>query len=316
MVRVTVDDYARAHMSLSRPFTARQLTILGLVGALALCVFFILPQGQAAASTLLILFRGQAILPVPSDLKQLKSAYDVIDELKELGTMQGSIPRQLNTVASIGAAKQVTGFTTIAQPGTVPASWSANVGRDPAVVKAIGAREVILTFDKAKADAYFSRIGSSQKFPEAYNGVDLIVDFPPVSLLEYVAPPGGGKLYVGQAGQLEISTSGNVSFDALKTYLTTVPGLSPNASAGLKNIQALPQTMIPLGIPTDRVNWSALRVSGSYSGKGVFLDDNTGVGSAVVWPWQKTDGTTTMSLGVGGWGLKASDVKNVAGSLH
>jgi hypothetical protein len=295
-------------MSLTRPFTARQLTILGLVGALALCAFLVLPQGQAAASAVLVLFRGQTIVPVPTDLKHLKSAYDVIDELKELGTLQGSIPRQLNTVASIGAAQQVTGFTSIAQPGTFP----ANVGRTPAVVKAVGPREVILTFDKSKADAYFNRIGSSQKFPEAYNGVDLIVDFPPVALLEYVAPPGGGKLYVGQAGQLKISTSGNLSFDALKAYLTTLPGLSPNAAAALKNIQLLPQTMIPLGIPTDRVNWSPLAVGGSYSGKGVFLNDNTGVGSAVV--WQRTDGT--MSLGVGGWGLKASDVKSVAGSLH
>jgi hypothetical protein len=300
-------------MFLSRPFTARQLTMLGLVGALAVCTFFVLPQGQAAASALLILFRGQSIQAVPTDLKHLKSAYEVIDDLKELGTMQGSIPRQLNTVASIGAAQQVTGFTRIAQPGTFP----ANVSNTPAIVKAIGPRQVILTFDKAKADAYFNRIGSSHKFPDAYNGLDLIVDLPAVSLLEYAAPPGGGKLYVGQAGQLTISISGNVTFDELKGYLTNLPGLSPDAVAALKNIKSLPQTMIPLGIPTDRVNWSPLTVGGSYAGKGVFLDDNTGVGSAAM--WQSTDKQRpdrTVSLGVGGWGLKASDVKNVAGSLN
>jgi hypothetical protein len=295
-------------MFLSRPFAARQWTIFGLVGALALCTFFILPQGQAAASGLLVLFRGQTVQPIPTDLKHIKSAYELIDELKELGTMQGTIPRQLNTVGGIGAAQQVTGFRTIAQPGSFP----ANVSHTPSIVKALGARQVVLTFDKVKADAYFSRIGSSQQLPDEYDGLALVVGLPAVSLLEYVAPPGGGKLYVGQAGQLEIRVSGHPSFEELKAYLTSLPGLSPSAAAALKNITSLPQTMIPLGIPTDKVHWSPLTIGGSYSGKGVFLDDNTGVGSAVL--WQTTDGK--MSLGVGGWGLKASDVKSVAGSLH
>ena len=47
-------------------------------------------------------------------------------------------------------------------------------------------------------------------------------------------------------------------------------------------------------------------------GKGVTLNDNSGIGSALV--WQTSNGRR--SIGVAGVGLKASDVQRVAGSLR
>ena len=53
-------------------------------------------------------------------------------------------------------------------------------------------------------------------------------------------------------------------------------------------------------------------MSGLLCRRGVIINDNTGIGSALL--WQRSNGT--QSLGVAGVGLKASDVQSVAGSLH
>ena len=83
-----------------------------------------------------------------------------------------------------------------------------------------------------------------------YDGEQLIVGFPGVTLAEYIGPPGGGKLYVGQAGQLVVNVSGNATVAQLRSYLLTLPGLSASTVSALQSISAW-QTTIPLGIPTD-----------------------------------------------------------------
>jgi hypothetical protein len=178
-----------------------------------------------------------------------------------------------------------------------------------------------LTLHKTTADAYFKSIGSSLTLPAAYDGEQLVVNFPGVSVLEYAGSQ-GGKLFVGQAGQLIVSTSGNATVTQLRDYFLTLPGLSSDTATTLKNMNAW-QTTIPLGIPTDRVGWQAASVGGRFAGSGVILNDNTGLGSAVLWqtpPTSNQNNTNqpngSQSLGVGGLGLKASDVQSVAGNLH
>ena len=95
----------------------------------------------------------------------------------------------------------------------------------------------------------------------------------------------------------------------------------------MKSLQSISswQTTIPLGIPTDRVGFNAAPVKGALGGDGVILNDNTGIGSAVL--WQHSENNTksqsesqgqsqSVSLGVGGVGLKATDLQAVAASLH
>lgn len=282
------------------------MTLLGVAGALLLCSFFVLPQGQAFAASLLHLFRGQTVQPVATDYAHLQNAYKTLEELAQLGSLQGSVPRQLDSVSSVAAAGSMAGFTP-AQPRTFP----TGISHTPSTIKAVAPTTVTLTLDKTKADAYFKSIDSRMVLPAAYDGEQLIVGFPGVSLVEYVGPPGGGKLYVGQAGQLVVNASGNATVSQLRRYLLTVPGLSSEMTTALQNDDAW-QTTIPLGIPTDRLGWTPTSVGGSFGGSGVLLNDNTGIGSAVL--WQRRDGS--QSLGIGGWGLKASDLQSVAGSLH
>jgi hypothetical protein len=290
-------------MLLTRTFAQRRMTLLGVAGALLLCTFFVLPQGQAFAASVLLLFRGQTVQPIATDYAHLQNAYNTLEELEKLGSLQGTVPSQLSTVASIAAAQKLAGFAP-AQPTTFP----TGVNHTTSAVKALAPTTVTLTLHKATADAYFKSIGSSQTLPAAYDGEQLIVGFPGVSLLEYA---GTSRLYVGQASQLVVNVAGNATVSQLRSYLLTLPGLSPDTVTALQNISAW-QTTLPLGIPTDRVGWSTTKVGGAFGGNGVVLNDNTGIGSAVL--WQRTDGS--QSLGVGGAGLKATDVQSVASSLH
>src|SRR5579864_2580408 len=283
-------------MLFTRHLAQPRIMLFGLGAMALLCAFLVMPQGQAFASTLLLLFRGQTIQPVATDYAHLQNAYKTLEELEKLGSLQGTVPSQLNSVSSIAAASNMAHLT-VAQPSTFP----TNVNHSPTTIKALAPSTVTLTLSAATANAYFNSIGSSQTLPAAYDGEQLIVNFPGVVVLEY---SGSSRLFVGQAGQVVVNAAGSATADQLYGYLLTLPGLSGDTVAALKTISNW-QTTIPLGIPTDRAGWTSASVSGSYGGRGVMLNDNTGVGSAVV--WQSSNGTR--SLGVGGLGLTASDVQ-------
>jgi hypothetical protein len=294
----------RRYMELNRQFAQRRVTLAGIAGLLVLGSFFAMPQGHAFASALLLFFRGQTLQVVATNTSDLKNEYAALDELGQLGAMQGHIPSRLDTVGSVGAAESMAGFS-LAQPGKFP----AGISNTPATIKALAPTQVTLTLDKTKADAYFKSNGSSQTMPAAYNGEEIVIEFPGVSIVEYKGS--GGGLFVGQASQLVVNVSGAATATQLHDYLLTLPTLSSSAVTALKNIQNW-QTTIPLGIPTDRVGWTSTNVGGPFGGSGVMLNDNSGIGSAIL--WQRKSGT--QSLGVAGWGLKASDVQSVAASLH
>lgn len=283
----------------------RRLILLGLAVALFSCTLFVLPQGQALASALVLLFRGQTIQPIPTDYAHLQNAYRTLEELEHLGTRQGTLPKQLTTVSSTAAAGSIAGFS-VAQPATLP----KGIDPKPRAIKALAPTQVTLTLRASQANAYFKGIGSQQTLPATYDGEQLIVSFPGVAVLEY-AGPGGDKLYVGQAGQLVVNVAGSASIAQLRAYLLTLPGLSRDTAAALQNISAW-QTTIPLSVPTDRVGWTSTTVAGALAGSGVLLDDESGIASAVLWERDNH----VQSLGVGGWGIKASEVLAVASSLH
>jgi hypothetical protein len=291
-------------MFLTRTFTHRRTSMLAAAGALLLATLFVTPQGQAFASSLLNLFKGTSIQGVSTDVSHLKNFYSTFEELEKLGSVQGSAPSTLNSVASISAAQNLTHFS-LAQPATFP----NGVNHTPSQVRAVGASEVVITFDKAKADAYFKSIGKGNTLPSNFDKAQLIIDFPAVSLLEY---NGSAHLFVGQAGQLVVNVAGgsNLTVDEVRNYLLTLPTLSPDTANVLKGISNW-QNTIPLGIPTDKARWSNTSVGGSLSGSGVLLNDNSGIGSAVVWQHAQTQ-----SLGVAGYGLTANQVQSVANSLH
>ena len=292
-------------MLVTRTFAQRRLTLIALAGAFVLCAFLAMPQGRAFASTLLLFFRGQTIQPFATSHANLVNAYQTLEELEKLGSMQGAPPKTLNPAPNVAAAATMAGFTP-AQPSTLPAGFA----QTPASIRALAPATATLTLHKTTADAYFKSIGSSQTLPALYDGEQIVVSFPGVTLLEYTRS-NGGSAYVGQAGQLLVQVSGNASADQVRQYLLTLPGLSPATVSALQNISNWQYTL-PLGVPTDRAGFSSTTVAGAYGGSGAIINDNTGLFSAVM--WQRNNGTVT--LGVGGKGLTASQVQSIAGSLH
>lgn len=292
-------------MLLSRPFAHRRATLLGLAGALVLCTFLALPEGQAFAAKLLVLFRGETIKAVPTDMAHIKNAYDTLYELQEIGTLDGKVPSSLTLVSNVAQAATLS-KQTLVQPNVLP----TGLDKTPKA-QAIAPTTVTLTLHKPKADAYFQSVGSSLRMPGNLNNAQLIVNFPGVALLEYTGA-NGGRLLLGQAGQLQINLSDNSSttIDEVRAFLLSMPGLSPDTVTALKNITDWTST-IPLTVPTDKAGWSSTSVSGTFGGQGVILNDNSGIGSALL--WQTKDGQS--SLGVAGYGLKAADLTSIAGSL-
>ncbi|MBV9545954.1 MAG: hypothetical protein JOY61_16405 [Chloroflexi bacterium] len=285
-------------------FFARRPAMFGLAALALVCAFFALPQGQAAAAALLVLLRGNQVHGISTDVNHLKNAQAAFDELQQLGTVSGTLPRGLTNVSSVAQAQSVTGLS-LAQPSTFP----SGIDHTPTQVKAIAASGMSITFSKSKADAYFRQSGSNMTLPAQYDGVSLTANFPAVALVEY---GGAGRLYVGQAGQLEIDVSpSTVDPNELRNYLLTLPTLSRDTASQLAALSNWQDT-IPLGVPTDKAGWKSASVAGAFGGSGIILNDNTGIASALI--WQAGNGAET--LGVAGYGLKASDVQSVAGSLH
>jgi hypothetical protein len=295
-------------MLLTRTFAQRRITLLALAGALVLCAFLAMPQGRAFASTLLLFFRGQSVKPVTTTYAGLINAYQTLEDLEKLGTLQGKPPTAPKPASSIAAASSTAGFTP-AQPGSLPQGFNAT----PVSIKALSPDTVTLTLQKSTADAYFSSTGSSQRLPTLYDGEQIVVSFPGVTLLEY-GSSGGGSVYVGEAGQLNVQITGNATPDQLRTYLLTLPGLSPATATALQNISNW-QSTIPLGIPTDKVSgFSPYTFGGQYGGSGGIINDNTGIFSAGL--WQHSTSSASQSLGVGGKGLTAQQIQSIAGALH
>jgi hypothetical protein len=299
-------------MLLTRTFAQRRITLLALAGALVLCAFLAMPQGRAFASTLLTFFRGTSVQPVQTTYAGLMNAYQTLEELEKLGNLQGKPPTTLSPASSVAAAGSTAGFNGApAQPGNLPQGFNST----PASIRAMSPTTVTLTLQKSTADAYFKSIGSSQTLPALYDGEQIVVNFPGVTLLEY-GSNAGGSVYVGEAGQLNVQITGNATPDQVRQYLLTLPGLSADTVTALQKISSW-QSTIPLGIPTDKVKgFSTIKgISGVYGGDGVILNDNTGIFSAALWQHTASN-TSSQSLGVGGKGLTADQIKSIAGSLH
>ena len=295
-------------MLLTRSFAHRRATLFGLAGAFALLTFLVSPQGQAFAAQLLNLFKGQSVKAVPTDMAHIENAYYTLYELDNLGTLQGTVPTGLSSVSSASQAASVSGLT-LAIPSTIPTGLNSTPK-----AQALAPRTLTLTLNKVKADQYFQAEGSSVRMPSKFNNVKLVMSFPGVALLEY-GGTNGGKLFVGQAGQLKVDIdnpgSTNITVTEMRDYLLAMPDLSPDTATTIKNLSNW-QTSIPLAVPLDRAGWSNATVSGPFAGSGVILNDNTGIGSALL--WQTSNGLR--SIGIAGYGLKASDLQNIASSLR
>lgn len=276
-----------------------RLSLGALAAALALTFLIGTPEGRVAAAEFLAQFRSQHLTIVTFDPTQVRQTG--LFRLEQLGTVTNPRPPQPVQVANIQEAASKAGFP-ILQPD--PALLPQGASKTP-TIRFSPASQTRLTFDKQKARAYFDSLNRKDvSLPDNMNGATLVVSLPPVVMLEYDGSDGKPSLMVGQAHDVQVGVEGNVTLDEVRSFLLSMPGLPDDLARQLRSIQDWRSTL-PIPIPADKISWQDTTVAGS---PGYILNDNTGLGSAVI--WQKNG----QILGVAG-PMKAPDLRKLAESL-
>lgn len=289
----------RPRMTHALTFQRWRLALGGLAAALLLTLIVGTPEGRVAAAAFLAQFRSQRLSVVTFDPSQVRQTG--LFRLEHLGTVSNPRPSQQVQVPSVQEAERRAGFPVL-QPA--PDTLPRDVASTPRVRYA-PASETRMTFDREKVRTYFDSIGRKDlSLPDKLHGSTLVVSLPPIVMLEYPSADGKPALMIGQAREVQVGVEGNASLEEIRTFLLTLPNLPEDVARQLRSIQDWRSTL-PIPVPVDKMSWQETKVSGA---SGFLLNDNTGLGSAVI--WQK-DGRILGAAGP----MKAADLKHVAESL-
>lgn len=289
----------RSAVPISLPWRRWRLAVGGIAAALALTFALATPEGQAVAAGFLAQFRSQRLAIVTFDPTQARQTG--LFRFEQLGSVKNNQPQRPAEIANVQEAVSKAGFPVL-QPD--PATLPAGVARTPNV-RFSPASETRLTFDKQKARTYFDSINRKDlALPEKMHGASLVVALPPIVVLEYANSENKPGVMVGQAREVQVGVDGNASLDEVRSFLLNMPNLPPELARQLRSIQDWTSTL-PIPVPVDKMTWQETTVNGA---PGYILNDNTGLGSGVIW---QRDGRI---IGVAG-PLKATDLRRIAESL-
>jgi hypothetical protein len=289
----------RMSVPMTLVFQRWRLAMSGLAAALLLTFMIGTPEGRVAAAAFLAQFRSQRLTIVTFDPDQARQTG--LFRLEHLGTVTNPRPPQPAPAASVQEAAGKAGFPVL-QPD--PATLPPGANKTP-TVRFSPSSQTRLTFDKQKTRAYFDSINRKDvSLPDNLNGATLVVSLPPIVMLEYGAANGKPAVMVGEARAIEVGVEGNASLDDVRTFLLGMPGLPDDLARQLRSIQDWRSTL-PIPIPVDKISWQDTTVSGA---PGYLLNDNTGLGSAVIWQ------ANGQIYGVAG-PMKATDLRRLAESL-
>ena len=287
-------------MPMTFAFQRWRLSLGGLAAALALTFLIGTPEGRVAAAEFLAQFRSQHLTIVTFDPNQARQTG--LFRLEQLGTVTNPRPPQPSPVANVQEAASKAGFSVL-QPD--PALLPPGASKTP-TIRFSPSSQTRLTFDKQKARAYFDSLNRTDvSLPDSMNGATLVVSLPPVVVLDYAGSDGKPSLMIGEAREIQVGVEGNASLDEVRSFLLSMPGLPDDLARQLRSIQDWRSTL-PIPIPVDKITWQDTTVAGA---PGYLLNDNTGLGSAVI--WQRNG----QILGVAG-PMKATDLRKVAESLR
>lgn len=302
-------------MFITRITTPWRVAASGLAAALALSLLVsVTPEGRALAAGFLAQFRSQQVTAVevtPQTQAEILKTLNALGNLGTIGTPSGAVGRPETALRNSAGQAQT---MTLAEATTAvgfqletpdPAKLPPNLGKTPRV-QVMPASKLSFTFDKTKASTYLNSTGHADVIlPDKFDGAGIVVSIPAAALLQYSTNGAKDTLIVGQAGELIVDAKGNVSLDEMRDFLLGMPGLPPTVVSQLRLIKKWNETL-PILIPVDQVNWKSVTFKGKY--QGLWLDDNSGVGSAAIW------NESGHMYGLAG-SLKASDLKVIADSL-
>lgn len=272
----------------ARPrFTSRWLQ--GLAAAAGVVIVASALTLSGVAESVFKIFEPKSVVAVPltqSDLNYLGQACSGLN-LQECmgayGTFVWTTPPQPKEVNSRAQASAEAGFAAQA-PSSVPSS----VTGDPRY-GVINRSSATFTFNADSTRQAAARVNrTAPPMPANIDGSKLFITGGPAVVQIWGAPTGATgstgaypdvpTLVVGQAKAPTVSSDG-LTVDELRSYLLSQPGISPQLAAAIRAIGD-PSTTLPVPVPAELAISHPVTVQGV---QGLFVGDNTGIASAVIW---------------------------------
>jgi hypothetical protein len=241
------------------------------------------------ADTILTIFEPKQVVGVPvsqndvSYLGQACSGLQLEQCLGAYGTFTWTTPPQPQEVQSLSAASAAAGFS-VQTPSTLP----ANITGQPRY-GFINRSSATFTFSADATRQTAARAGRTPPpMPANIDGSKLLITGGPAVVQVWGAAgatPGVSgadlagipTLIVGQAKAPVVSSDG-VTVDELRTYLLQQPGISPQLAAAIRAIDV--SSTLPVPVPAELAVSHPVSVQGTT---GLFIGDNTGIASAILW---------------------------------
>ena len=281
---------------------ALRAAAVAVVVAVALGAVVATPSGRGAAASLLAQFRSERLAVVSFDPND-PGLREGLGALQSVGTVDEDAFASMEPerVAGPAEASRRVGFEVRGVgSGDLPAGTRA----EPTTY-VTPAREVRFTFDRDKARRFVAEQGSPKvDLPAKFDGASLVVEVPAAAVLVYPGPDRAPRVMVGQAGQLNVRTEGDVTLAEMREFLLGLPGLPSETVRQLRAISDW-RTTLPVFVPVDKVDWKPTTVNGVDA---LAFSDRGGVASAVIW---QRDGRI---YGVGG-PIRESAARAVAEGL-
>jgi hypothetical protein len=244
---------------------------------------------SGVADSILQIFEPKSVVAVPitqSDLNYLGQACAGLDLQQCLGAYGAFVwttPPQPKEVQSRGQASAEAGFA-VQAPTSLPSSVTGNPRYG--VINRSSATFTFSADSTRQAAARQNR--TAPPMPANIDGSKLFITGGPAVVQIWGAPAGaaGGTgahqdiptLVVGQAKSPTVSSDG-ITVDQLRAYLLSQPGISPQLAAAIRAIGD-PSSTLPVPVPAELAISHSVTVQGV---QGLFVGDNTGIASAVIW---------------------------------
>jgi hypothetical protein len=274
--------------SIARP-RATSRWLRGLAAAAGVVIVASALTLSGVAESVLKIFEPKSIIAVPltqGDLNYLSQAcagLNLQECMGAYGTFEWTAPPQPKEVSSRGQASAEAGFAALA-----PTSLPASVTGDPRY-GVINRSTATFTFSADSTRQTAARQNrTAPPLPANIDGGKLFITGGPAVVQIWGAPPGTPSasgaypdvptLVVGQAKAPTVS-SDRVTVDELRAYLLSQPGISPQLAAAIRAIGD-PSSTLPVPVPAELAISHPVTVQGV---QGLFIGDNTGIASAVIW---------------------------------
>jgi hypothetical protein len=274
------------------PVARRRALSRGLQGLAAAAGVVIVASAltlSGVADSILQIFEPKSVVAVPitqSDLNYLGQACAGLDLQQCLGAYGAFVwttPPQPKEVQSRGQASAEAGFA-VQAPTSLPSSVTGNPRYG--VINRSSATFTFSADSTRQAAARQNR--TAPPMPANIDGSKLFITGGPAVVQIWGAPAGaaGGTgahqdiptLVVGQAKSPTVSSDG-ITVDQLRAYLLSQPGISPQLAAAIRAIGD-PSSTLPVPVPAELAISHSVTVQGV---QGLFVGDNTGIASAVIW---------------------------------